>query len=389
MSRTGLLSRQAGLAVLLALAWAVAVRPAGARYLKPDLVDIPVERLTANLEELAKKDPKDVAARFNLARAHAMAYALKTDTAQVRKGKEGEGAWFGYEPAHVPFAAQPTEDKDKLKTAREHLAQALARYEEVLRLDPDNLPAALGHAWCLEQAGDKAKAVQEYCKVIDAGWEKEKGLKEAPLGWHSVTAEAAGNLIPLLDPDKDKAEIRTLQERIKQMQAVPRPVTPIVVPLRDGLTARDLEDRSASVTFDVDGSGSPQRWSWVTKDAGWLVYDPHGTGRVTSGLQLFGGVTFWMFWDNGYEALAALDDDRDGVLTGRELEGLAIWQDRNGNGVCDAGEVRPLAAWGIVAVSCRCRRDPDDPSRMAYAPQGVRFRDGSTRPTYDLILRRR
>jgi hypothetical protein len=33
-----------------------------------------------------------------------------------------------------------------------------------------------------------------------------------------------------------------------------------------------------------------------TKDGGWLVYEPKGKGEVTSGLQLFGGVTFWLFW---------------------------------------------------------------------------------------------
>ena len=28
---------------------------------------------------------------------------------------------------------------------------------------------------------------------------------------------------------------------------------------------------------------------------------------MTSALQLFGSVTYWMFWDHGYQALATLD----------------------------------------------------------------------------------
>ena len=74
------------------------------------------------------------------------------------------------------------------------------------------------------------------------------------------------------------------------------------------------------------------------------------------------------------------------MLTGDELKGLAIWHDANGDGVCDPGEVKPLADYGIVAVSCRFERDRDHPDRIAFSPKGVTFRDGRTRPTFDLIL---
>ena len=63
-------------------------------------------------------------------------------------------------------------------------------------------------------------------------------------------------------------------------------------------------------------------------------------------------MTFWLFWSNGYEPMRALDDNADGELSGAELQHLAIWHDRNRDGVSDAGEVRPLAAHGIVALSC-------------------------------------
>ena len=116
------------------------------------------------------------------------------------------------------------------------------------------------------------------------------------------------------------------------------------------------------------------------------MYDPRGTGDITSALQLFGNVTFWLFWENGYDALASLDDDGNGTLTGDELKGLAIWQDAGQAGVCEKGEVKPLSAYGIVAVSCRYERDRRDPDRVACSPKGMTFRNGTTRPTYDLIL---
>src|SRR5512145_191364 len=89
---------------ILVAAWLVPTAPALARYIRPDLEKVPVERLIANLEAAVAKEPKNVELRLNLARVHAMAYALKTDTAEVRKGKEADGAWFGYEPKFVPFS---------------------------------------------------------------------------------------------------------------------------------------------------------------------------------------------------------------------------------------------------------------------------------------------
>jgi tetratricopeptide (TPR) repeat protein len=386
MQNTRFLFRWVSAAIVLALACALPLESVNAKYMMPDLVNVPVERLIKNLELLARNDPKNVEVRFNLARAHAMAYAQRTESVQVWKGRENEGVWFGYNPQHVPFTVKPITDNTRLEAANAHLAKASELYAEVVELAPDNLAAALGHAWCLAQSGQKQKAVREYRKVIKAGWEKENDLKFAGLGWHSVTAEAAGYLIPLLAKDEDKEEINTLQERIKQMGTVRRPITPIVIPLRDRVAARDLENHSANVAFDADGTGLQKRWTWITRDAGWVVYDSHHTGTVTSALQLFGGVTFWMFWENGYQALGGLDDDGDGILAGKELEGLAIWQDINGNGISERGEVKPLAEWGIVAISCRYVRDLKRPDRIAYSPRGVFFRDGSNRPTYDIIL---
>lgn len=370
-------------ALVLTLALSLAVRSVDAKYMMPDLVNVPIARLTKNLELLVERNPTNVVAMFNLARAHAMAYALRTETAEIRRNNENEGAWFGYNPSHVPFAVKQTRDEAKLRIARQHLTKAIEWYEKVVTLAPDDLSVALGYAWCVEQSGQKQKAVKLYRKLIRIAWEKEKNLKDAG---HSITAEAAGYLIPLLDQDKDKEHIAKLQGRITQMEMVPRAVTPVVIPLRAGLSARELEDRLANVSFDADGSGLKKSWTWITKDAGWLVYDAHGTGKISSALQMFGTVTFWMFWENGYQALASLDDNGDGTLAGEELQGLAIWQDLNGNGLSEHAEVKPLGDWCIIALSCSHVLDGNRSDRMPYSPRGVFFRDGSNRPTYDIIL---
>lgn len=373
------------LAAALSLLAAV---PAAAEYAAADLENVPVSRLVENLEAKAKKEPKNVAIRLNLARAHGMAYASKTDTARVWKGKADRGVWFGYEPKLVPFVVKKAENEKQLAQAKGHLEKAKKWFDEALKLEKDNLNALLGRAWVLEQAGKKADAVAGYRAVIEKAWAKEKGLKVGRLGGRYYTAEAADYLVLLLDVEKDKAEIGELKGRSAKLRKLPRPITPIAVPLEDGLGVEAILDRNASVAFDADGSGLRRKWTWVTRKAGWLVYDPKRTGKVTSGLQLFGSVTFWMFWDDGYQALSALDDDGDGVLRGKELDGLAIWHDANGDGVCDPGEVRPLSDHGIVAVSCRPDRGAPA-GCAAWCRAGVMFAGGKTRPTFDLILRRR
>ena len=357
-----------------------------ALYIRPQLEATPVDRLVKNLTKQLKAKPKDVKLRFNLARVHAMAFAKKTDQATVRAGKANLGAWFGYEPRHVPFKAVKVNDAAKEKAADAQLAMALERYKEVLKMDPKHLSAQLGYGWCLEQAGKKDEAIAQYKMTIELGWAKEKDLRFAGLGWHSVVAEAAGYLTPLLDAKKDAAELATLKQRVAQVRRVRRPITPLAVPLRDGLCVADMVDCAARVRFDADGSGERKRWSWLSRDAAWLVYDQKQSGRITSALQLFGNVTFWLFWENGYQALATLDDNADGQLTGTELRYLALWRDANTNGISEPGEVTPVSAAGIVALSCKYTATNRSTNFRAMSPSGVKFKDGTIRRTYDIIL---
>lgn len=105
---------------------------------------------------------------------------------------------------------------------------------------------------------------------------------------------------------------------------------------------------------------------------------------MTSALQLFGSVTFWLFWNNGYEALATLDDNADGQLAGAELHHLALWRDANGNGTSEPCELSSLGKAGITSLSCQ-RQSHDSPHCKAFSPHGMTLRNGNTRPTYDLI----
>jgi tetratricopeptide (TPR) repeat protein len=367
---------------------------AGAIYSRPDIQNVPVARLVSNLEAQLAANPKDADVHLRLARLYGMAYAANSDELPTYSFAERGGndknkkeeVWFGHEPNLIPYRAQPAPDANRSRASKAYLQKALEHYRRALELNPDSLLGRIGYAWTLEQAGDKSAAIEEYRRVIDRAWPKEQSAKFAQLGQRFYTQEAAGQLIPLLDPRADAAEISELRSRASRLERIPRPITPIAVPLSDKATSTSVVDIDAQVRFDADGRGLRRRWTWITGDAGWLVYDPAQQGKITSALQWFGGVTFWVFWNNGYEALAALDDDGDGELTDAELRYLAIWHDANRNGISDRGEVRPLAEHGIVALSCRYVAG-DDLLIAAESRRGVRLKDGRVRPTYDVILR--
>lgn len=142
-----------------------------------------------------------------------------------------------------------------------------------------------------------------------------------------------------------------------------------------------MQDR---VSFDLTGQGLPLRGGWLKKNAAWLVWDPQSKGKITSGFQLFGSVTWLTPWENGYLALGALDDNGDGKIAGDELKGLSLWRDANANGISDKGEVKPVAYWQIVSLGYRHKRQ----SKEAWISEaGVTFANGETRPTYDWIIR--
>ena len=77
-----------------------------AMYMRPDIEQVPVARLVQNLEARLKDNPTDAQTMFNLARLHAMAYALKSDTAQVLKKREEKGSLVRLRATARPLCRQ-------------------------------------------------------------------------------------------------------------------------------------------------------------------------------------------------------------------------------------------------------------------------------------------
>lgn len=119
---------------------------------------------------------------------------------------------------------------------------------------------------------------------------------------------------------------------------------------------------SAPILFDHNGDGASSATGWLKGDDGWLVNDLDQDGLITSGKELLGvdtditvgGVTRKA--TTGFEALRALDshqvDDGKNLFDSRDaaFSQLLVWQDKNQNGMTDAGELSTLSALGIVSI---------------------------------------
>lgn len=269
-----------------------------------------------------------------------------------------------------PHAAPSAGALARLEAARGHYARAA-------ELDGNNLRARLGYAYVLDRLGRISQARRELRTILRLGLARLSG-ETSEWETHAVLTEAAEHLAHVARSSSDRAKMRRLRERLEASRPIVY-MTPILVPLTDAPFSR-LVDENSAVGFDLAGTGDTRAQGWLTPDAAWLVWDPHWRGEVRSGFDIIGQRTWSVFWSDGFEALRALDDNRDGELTGGELGGLSLWRDANSNGISEPGEVLPVNVHGIAGLATR-----GAPARPALitAPAGVRFEDGRTRPLHD------
>lgn len=375
-------------------------------YIPPPqpVYDAPIDRALANVAAMEGLEP--LQRELLLARLNLLAYARndgdftyrREDDQFVEAGSTlcNEAPSGRYPPSDAPDNFSPTDrcaaldfrlgPQDELPDvtgeigndgAAARLQAALGHYTRALEIDSANLRARLGLAYVLDRMNREGEARRELRRIIKQGLPR---LQAEQSEWedHAVLTEAAAHLSHLAESESDRARIARLQARLEASRPVVY-VTPVVVPLTNA-PFDTLVDNASDVSFDFAGTGDARVQGWLTPDAAWLVWDPEWRGDIRSGFDMIGARTWSVFWNDGFEALRALDDNRDGELTGAELGGLALWRDQNGNGVSDPGEVLPANVHGIVSLSVSGQ--PTRPG-LITAVDGVQFDDGRTRPLYD------
>lgn len=102
------------------------------------------------------------------------------------------------------------------------------------------------------------------------------------------------------------------------------------------------------VLFDFYGNGFPVAMEWVGPSDG-LLCQPKEDGSI-DGTCLFGTSTGY---ETGFEHLASLDKNMDYKVSGQELAGLMVWQDKNGNARAEQGELTSVQELGIGELSVK------------------------------------
>ena len=402
---------RSALCALLAAAFVLApCVPALAEFMGPE--PAPVDRLLKSAENFLAKNPAKPEAHYTLARIHYLAFHLKRDHVPVLRFSDKEEALPRPAPQWMLGWTQPPKASQVLdeKALVEHASKALQGFTEAMRLDPKNGLCQLGIASLLEEfftwrherkRGEiphplngitLADARKAYAKALTLSMVEDSKITHKPVsGMPSIVSHEAATALVRLAKNKDaelsaidQADLDRAKKALDKFSSLkPGPITPIVFSFQAAAHLDELLAPKTTVDFDLRGYGVRERWPWVKPELGFLVWDPERTGVIRSARQLFGGYTFQIFRANGYDALAALDDNGDGVLTGAELDGISVWFDRNSDGVSSRDEVIPLRDLGIVSIATTM--DGHDGIHPTNA-RGITLRDGRTLRTWDWIV---
>ncbi len=365
-------------------------------FMPMDLRDVPIDRLITNIEH-AEKRCNDNACKatmeYRIARLHSMRYARAQETVTVKANDENSKTVM--DPVLPPYESYRWPDYRQYESvagavtdnAREALDLAVLHYRLSNQLQPGDPKTLLGLGWCLKEQKHLDEACDVLREAISAAKTREENINyDIPsripmISNGKLAQEAAQYLIPLLNPSKDKKELDALSQLGKPDYEL-HGITPIVMPTSATVPLSQMM-RKARVVFDIGGFGKTLLHEWPSHNAGWLVWHPHSNTPITSGKQLIGSSSFWIFWSDGYEVLSALDDNHNGKLERKELDGLATWIDGNSDGKSNTKEIHTLHELGIQSLSCNGKYV----NGYLANPHGVKFASGLEGATCDWIYK--
>lgn len=152
--------------------------------------------------------------------------------------------------------------------------------------------------------------------------------------------------------------------------------TPLVLSF-DGAA---IEYGSGGRNFELAGCGATD---WPTARTPWLALDRDRSGAIDGGHELFGSSSRLRggeLADNGFAALAELDQDRDGKITPADpaFADLVLWADGDADRRSTGLELQSLAALGLesIELSYASERRCDARANCEVERASFTWRDG-------------
>lgn len=140
----------------------------------------------------------------------------------------------------------------------------------------------------------------------------------------------------------------------EEPEALPPAIDPLTIDMNgDGVKTLS---RDKGVYFDLDNNKFAERTGWIDGNDAFLALDRNENNKIDNGTELFGTYTKLTNGDfarNGFEALAEFDSNHDNVLDEKDeiWSRLKLWQDRNSNGITDAGELTSIADSNLSSIN--------------------------------------
>ncbi|MBN1131115.1 MAG: hypothetical protein JXA71_19150 [Chitinispirillaceae bacterium] len=223
-------------------------------------------------------------------------------------------------------------------------------------------PLPLDEEGNLAVTDPKTLATRQIIERLFSDDQEKKETAAAPR--RADTVELSSRAVELFEQRSGKAVItlpdgssitiaaeNTRFVRVEESVAV-QSADPLVLDLdNNGLQLTDVRS-GGGVAFDLTGDGSKETVSWVSPNDGFLAYDRNGNGVIDSGRELFGDRNGAI---DGFAELATYDQDRNGIIDAQDplFADLRVWQDKNQNGISEAGELNTPGHYGISTLSYR------------------------------------
>ena len=323
----------------------------------------PSQRILQNLKAKLAKNPESGEVHYMLGRTYYALFCAKDPRALRFYGTEKDPRFPNAHTSVWEFSDIPGKtDKASLTNIRSAIAH-LMKANALGGGEPGLYALTLACAYeasrkiagKVEDGATETEFVRRALIMYEKSYKASKdadyarGHPQQPMTWENwISVEAAEALLRLNPNHPLKADISAYKDALSKLP--PGPITPLIFSLSGDKSLGELLDPSCFVRFDLDGTGSKQRYSWVKPDTAFLVWQPDPRVPIRSGRSLFGSATFWLMPKDAYAAMALLDDDSNGWLEGRELAGLAIWRDANQNGVAEPSEVVSLSKTPVVGL---------------------------------------